>query len=408
MAHIGRLSATFVKKHKTPGLYGDGGNLYLQITSANARSWIFRYGNRYAGLGSAANVTLAEARDLAYECRKLLQEGVDPLEARKTKKAQAKLEAAKAMTFRECALGYIEAHKAGWKNKKHLGQWRTTIAQHCGVINDLPVAAVDTDGVLAVLQPIWTTRTVTASRLRGRIEAVLDWAKVLGYRTGENPARWKGHLNKLLPKPSKVRKVVHHPALPYSRLPEFIAKLREREGVSAKALEFCILTAARTSEVLGAQPEEFDLKAGIWTVPAGRIKAEREHRVPLSAAAAQIVAAMMADSPGNALIFPGDNPGEQLDDKALSGVLSRMGVKEATVHGFRSTFRVWCAEKTSVPREVAEAAIAHKVEDETEAAYQRSDLFAKRADLMNAWARFCDGAGEAKVVPLREGKNVAR
>jgi hypothetical protein len=269
---IGRLTALFVKKQKTPGLFGDGGNLYLQITNANARSWIFRYGNRYAGLGSAFNVTLEEARDLAYECRKMLREGVDPLEVRRTKQAQARLEAAKAISFRHCATAYIEAHRAAWRDAKHHQQWNNTIEQHCGLINDLPVQSVDTEGVLAVLQPIWATIPESASRIRGRIEAVLDWAKVRGYRTGENPARWRGHLDKLLPKLSRVRKVVHHAALPYSEVPAFIAKLRQRERVTSKALEFAILTAARSGEVLGAKRDEFDLDAAVWTVPAERMK----------------------------------------------------------------------------------------------------------------------------------------
>jgi integrase len=390
----------FVKKHKTPGLYGDGGNLYLQITNANARSWIFRYGSRYAGLGSAFNVSLEEARDLAYEYRKLLREGVDPLEVKRTKQAQARLEAAKAITFKQCASAYIESHKAAWKDAKHLQQWTNTIEQHCGPINDLPVQQVDTEGTLAVLQPIWATIPESASRLRGRIETVLDWAKVRGYRSGENPARWRGHLDKLLPRTSKVRKVAHHAALPYAQVPEFITKLRQRHSVTARALEFTILTAARSGEVLGARREEFDLDAAVWAVPADRMKGGREHRVPLSAPALQIIQSMMTKT-GGEFIFPGGSPGERLSDKVLHKVLRRMGVA-ATVHGFRSGFRDWAAECTHVANEVCEAALAHTVGNKVEAAYRRSDLFEKRRALMDAWSRYCSNTDDAAtVVSLR-------
>jgi integrase len=404
--HIGRLTALFVKKHNTPGLFGDGGNLYLQITNANARSWIFRYGNRYAGLGSAFNVTLEEARDLAYECRKLLREGVDPLEVKRTKQAQARLEAAKAISFRQCAAAYIEAHRAAWKDRKHLQQWQNTIEQHCGPINDLPVASVDTEGVLAALQPIWTITPETASRLRGRIEAILDWAKVHGYRTGENPARWRGHLDKLLPRKSKVRKVAHHAAMPYGEIPSFITKLRQRQGVAASALEFCILTAARSGEVLGAHRQEFDLDAAMWTVPAERMKGGKEHRVPLSVPALQIIKAMMAENTGSAFIFPGGNTGEPLTATALHRALRRMGIADATPHGFRSGFRDWAADCTHTANEVCEAALAHTIENRVEAAYRRSDLFEKRRNLMNAWGRFCTNVGAAEVVPLRITKRI--
>jgi len=402
--HIGRLTALFVKKHKTPGMFGDGGNLYLQITNANARSWIFRYGGKYLGLGSAFNVTLEEARDLAYECHKLLREGVDPLEAKRNRKAQARLDAAKAISFRHCATAYIESHKAAWKDAKHLQQWTNTIEQHCGPINDLPIASVDTEGVLAVLQAIWTVVPETASRLRGRIETVLDWAKVRGFRSGENPARWRGHLDKLLPRKSKVRKVAHHAALPYAEVPGFITKLQQRHRVTALALEFCILTAARSGEVLGARKEEFDLDKAEWLVPGERMKGGRTHRVPLSAPALQIIKAMMAD--GRDFIFPGGNPGEPLSAKALHKALRRMGIDDATPHGFRSGFRDWAADCTHAANEVCEAALAHTIENKVEAAYRRSDLFEKRRDLMNAWARFCTNTGAADVVPLRAVKRI--
>jgi integrase len=394
--HIGKLTALQVARAKRPGMYGDGGNLYLQVESGSAKSWIFRFGGRYLGLGSASVVSLQEARDLAHECRRLRQSGVDPIEVKRSRKAQARLEAAKAISFRQCAIAYIEAHKAEWKDRKHLQQWQNTIEQHCGPINDLPIASVDTEGVLAVLQPIWTVIPETASRLRGRIESILDWAKVRGYRAGENPARRRGHLDKLLPKKSKVRKVAHHAAMPYSEVPEFITKLRQRHDVTALALQFCILTAARSGEVLGAERVEFDLDKAVWTIPASRMKAGKEHRVPLSAAALQIIKAVMTETgTGGALVFPAGNSG-----KALHGVLRGMGV-DVTVHGFRSSFKDWCSECTSVANEVSEMALAHRIESGVEAAYRRGDLFGKRRDLMTAWAWFCTNAGDADVVQLR-------
>jgi integrase len=381
-------------------MYNDGGGLNLQVTSATAKSWIFRYGGRYLGLGSAFSTSLQEARDSAYELRKLLREGGDPLEVKRTKQAQTRLEAAKAITFKQCATAYIEAHRAAWRDARHLQQWQNTIAQHCGLINDLPVQQVDTEGVLAVLQPIWATIPESASRIRGRIEAILDWAKVRGYRTGENPARWRGHLDKLLPRTSKVRIVAHHAALPFSEVPAFMAKLRQRQSVAALALQFCILTAGRSGEILGAKKEEFDLGKAEWLVPGERMKGGRLHRVPLSAPALQIIKAMMAENTGSELVFP-DKSGEPLLSKDLHKAL--MGV-EVTVHGFRSTFKDWASECTSVANEVSEMALAHKIESGVEAAYRRGDLFQRRRDLMDAWGRYCTNAVDAAVVPLRPAK----
>jgi hypothetical protein len=278
----GKLTALFASRHKKPGLYNDGGGLYLQITSANARSWIFRYWVaerrhcRDMGLGSLHVVSLQEARDLAGAQRRLLRRGVDPIEAMRGTKAQRRLEAARTITFSECAKRYIEAHSAAWKDAKHRQQWRNTIAQHVEpIIGNVPVQDVDTTAIHKILAPIWTTTPETASRLRGRIEAVLDQAKVLGYRSGENPARWRGHLDKLLPKLSRLRKVAHHAAMPYQKIPEFMTELRGREGAAVRALEFCILTAARSGEVLGARRQEFDLDAAVWTAPAGTHESRR-------------------------------------------------------------------------------------------------------------------------------------
>jgi integrase len=404
--HIGKLSALFVSKVTKPRLYNDGGNLYLQVKSPTAKSWIFRFnGSRYLGLGSAHVVSLQEARDLAHECRRLRQQGIDPIEAKHAKQTQQRLDkAANAITFKQCVADYIDAHRAGWKHAKHLEQWRNSMTRHVvPVIGDLPVQAIDTTAVHKVLHPVWTAIPETAGRLRGRIEAVLDWAKVLGYRSGENPARWRGHLDKLLPKPGKVRRVEHYAALPYSEVPKFMAALRTRTGTSARALEFCILTATRTAEVLGARHQEFDLKAAVWVIPAQRMKADQEHRVPLSAAALQIIKATAQS--GGGFVFPSSStPGQPLESRQLYKALRRVETKNATTHGFRSAFRDWAAECTNFPREVCEAALAHTVGNKVEAAYRRSDLFEKRRDLMDAWARYCAGAGDADVVPLRLAK----
>jgi integrase len=407
----GKLTALFAARHKKRGLYNDGGGLYLQITGTDARSWIFRYwvaerGHcRDMGLGSLHVVSLEKARDLAGEYRRMLRQGVDPLEAMRTTKAQRRLEAARTITFSECARRYIEAHRAEWKDTKHRQQWQNTIAQHAEpLVGNVPVQDIDTAAIHKVLAPIWTTTPETASRLRGRIEAILDWARVLGYRTGENPARWRGHLDHLLPKLSRVRKIAHHPAMPYGEIPEFMTTLRVRESPAARALEFCILTAARSGEVLGAQRQEFDLDAAVWTVPAERMKAGVQHRVPLSPAALQIVKDMgVAELNDAAFVFPGGNPGCPLSAKALHKTLRRMGIEDATPHGFRSAFRDWAAEKTSAASEVCEAALAHTVENKVEAAYRRTDLFDKRRELMTSWARYCGGAN-ADVVPLRAAK----
>ena len=297
-------------------------------------------------------------------------------------------EDARALTFEQCATAYIEAHRDGWKNLKHASQWQNTLKQYAyPVFGPLPVRSIDTGLVLKVIEPIWKTKTETASRVRGRIENILDWATVRGYRQGENPARWRGHLDKTLPKRSKVQKVNHHPAMPYESIGPFMKALRSRSDLSASALEFIILTAARTGEVLGAIWSEFDLNNGIWTIPAERMKADAEHRVPLSDAALSIVM-QLTRIEGNDFIFPGGKPGRPLSNMACLKLLERMGNNDITVHGFRSTFRDWAAEQTAFPREVAERALAHTLSDKTEAAYQRRDLFDKRRQLMAAWSEF--------------------
>ncbi|KQQ24090.1 integrase [Methylobacterium sp. Leaf122] len=386
----GKLTALGVAKLKTPGMYGDGGGLWLQITGKGGKSWIFRFTldgkAREMGLGSAITFSLAEAREKALTCRKLCAEGIDPIEARNARRDAARIEAAKAITFRQSAAAYIEAHKAGWRNAKHAAQWAATLDTYAHpAFGDLPVQAVDTALVMKAVEPIWATKPETATRVRGRIEAILDWAATRGFRRGENPARWKGHLTNLLPKRSRVKKVEHHAALPFTEAPAFMAELAEQPGVAAKALAFTILTAARTGETIGAKWSEFDLDAGMWSVPAERMKAGVEHRVPLSESALTILREMKSIRSGE-FVFPGGKRGRPLSNMAMLKTLERMGRDDLTVHGFRSSFRDWASETTAFPSEVVEAALAHTIENKVERAYRRGDLFQKRRELMDTWA----------------------
>jgi integrase len=392
---IHRLSALAATKATRAGLYGDGGGLYLQITPTGVKSWLFRYMRqgkaRGMGLGPLHTINLAEARGKALACRKLLLDGTDPLEAKRHHRASLALSDAKRMTFEQCATAYIAAHKAGWKSEKHAAQWCSTLETYANpVFGKLPVSAIDTALVMKVLEPIWTTKTETATRIRGRMESVLDWAAVRGYREGENPARWKGHLDHLLPKRSKVAKVNHHPALAYADAPDFMAGLRKQEGLAARALEFLILTACRTNEVIGAHWNEFDLTEKTWTIPAKRMKAGKEHRVPLSPRALAIVKNLRKQAQGE-FVFPGQQAEKPLSNMAMLELLKRMKHDQLTVHGFRSTFRDWVGETTNYPREVAEAALAHTIKDKAEAAYARGDLFAKRRKMFEEWARYLSG-----------------
>ncbi len=402
---IERLKALTVERSlKKPGMYCDGGGLWLCVSSPSAASWVFRYQlqgkAREMGLGSARDITLQEARTAAAAARKVKAMGCDPLQERERIAAERRAEAARAITFRQGAEAYIEAHRAGWKNAKHAAQWSATLAAYAyPTIGTLPVAAVDVSLVHKVLQPIWTTKPETASRLRGRIESILDWATTRGYRTGENPARWRGHLENLFPRRSKVRKVEHHAALPYADIPAFMEDLQKQPGEGARALRFAILTAARTGEVIGAKWQEIDSKARVWTVPGERMKAGREHRVPLSTAA---MAEIEETGEAQAYLFKGAKKDRPLSNMAMLATLRRMDRDDLTAHGFRSSFRDWAAEQTSFPSEVAEAALAHVVGDKVEAAYRRGDLFEKRKALMEAWARYCTTPEQtADVVPLR-------
>jgi integrase len=408
-----KLTPRTVQALKEPGYYGDGGGLWLQISRTGTKSWLFRFSlhgkSREMGLGAVYTVSLAEARVSAAECRKLLLTGTDPIEARSAERQAKRLEAAQALTFDECVTRYLESHRSGWKNAKHADQWANTLAAYASpVIGKLPVATIDTALVMRVVEPLWTTKTETATRLRGRIENVLSWATVRGYRKGENPARWRGHLDKLLPASSKVAKVQHHPAMPYADLPAFVLDLREQQGVSARALEFTILTAARSGEVLGATWDEIDFERRQWTVPAARMKAAQEHRVPLSARALKILEEMRAHKRDQ--VFPGLREGSSLSSMAMLMQLRRMGRRDLTVHGFRSTFRDWAAEQTNYPREVAEMALAHTISNAVEAAYRRGDLFEKRRRVMDDWSQYCSTqrSKNAAVTPIHRKNRTSR
>ncbi|MEQ8817854.1 MAG: integrase arm-type DNA-binding domain-containing protein [Thalassobaculum sp.] len=367
-----------------PGKYVDGRGLMLVVKETGAKSWVLRYQHdgrrRDVGLGPWPEVTLAAARERTIEIRRLVREGGDPVAAKRR---------AKATRFRDAADELVASKRDGWRNAKHAAQWMATLETYAHPkIGTMDVRAVGVDDVLAVLKPIWSEKPETASRVRQRIEAVLDYAAAKGLRDGDNPARWRGHLDHLLPRPSKVKAVEHHAAVDWREIGAFMTALAGREGIAARALAFAILTAARSGEVRGLRWSEIDIDAGIWTVPAARMKAEKEHRVPLTPQAL----AMLGDKgePGD-LVFPGERKGKPLSDMSLSAVLRRMGRAE-TVHGFRSTFRDWAGEASSFPREVIEAALAHRLKDKAEAAYARGDLFSKRRALMEAWANIVYGA----------------
>src|SRR4051794_4485385 len=380
---MGKLTDRTVRT-ALPGRHGDDAvrGLMLVVQPGGSRSWMLRYQlngrRRDMGLGPYPEITLARARERAMEARRLVKEGRDPLAERSR---------GMALTFKAAAVALIESKRPGWRNAKHAAQWGSTLETYAyPVLGRLDVKGVDTQAVLEVLRPIWTTKPETASRVRQRIEAVLDYAAAVGARTGENPARWRGHLDNLLAKPSKVKRVEHHAALDWREAPAFIAELTRREGIAAKALAFAILTAARSGEVRGMTWREVDREAAVWTVPASRIKAGKEHRVPLAAAA---LALLVEPGAPETLVFPSPmREGVLLSDMTLTAVLRRMGRGELTAHGFRSTFRDWAGETTAHAREVIEAALAHRLQDKAEAASARGDLFAKRRRLMEDWATF--------------------
>ncbi|MHC6072610.1 tyrosine-type recombinase/integrase [Ralstonia solanacearum] len=391
---INKLSDRAVREQKQPGYYGDGGGLWLQVSRTGTKSWVFRYTRQGKthdlGLGSYLNVGLKMARDKATELRAILGRGDDP----KAERWAAKANAASRLTFDQCAERYIAAHKDGWKNPKHADQWESTLKTYASpIIGSLDVAHIDTPHIVRILEPIWTTKNETASRVRGRIERILAWATTRKLRKGDNPAAWRNHLDTLLPKPSAVQKEKHHEALPYRAINAFIQELREQPGVAPRALEFTILTAARTGEVIGAEWGEIDLVNNVWTVPAGRMKASKEHAIPLSAHAVGILKEMQAARDADddcEFIFPGWSGDKGLSNMSMLKLLKNMGHSGLTVHGFRSTFRDWAGEQTHHAREVIEHALAHQLKDKAEAAYQRGTLFEKRRVLMADWAVYIE------------------
>lgn len=394
MARLERKLSAIALRKLGPGIHADGLNLYLQVTPQGNRSWLLRYQrdgrSRGMGLGPLHTVTLAQAREKAGAARTLLLAGLDPIEERDKARAASRVDAARAITFKTAAERYIAAHAAGWKSPKHGEQWMATLATYAyPVLGNLPVADVQVGHVMRVLEPVWSTKTETASRVRGRMESVLDWAAARGYRAGENPARWRGHLDKLLPARAKVQRVKHFAAMPYAEVPVYMRVLARTSGVAALALRFTILTAARTGDTIGARWEEIDRDAALWIIPPERMKAGREHRVPLSAAALDILAAAPRVK-GTAYVFPGARHGRPLSSMAMLECLreKHLGM---TVHGFRSAFRDWAAEGTAHSAEVAEMALAHVIKDKTEAAYRRGELLEKRRALMEDWAAFCAG-----------------
>ena len=400
---MGKLTARQVETLKLAGRHSDGGNLYLNISKSGAKSWVFFYrfgkGQREMGLGSVTTRTLAEARAKALAALKLLKDGRDPLVERR---AAEKSEAGR-MTFGAFADDYLKTHEGKHRNAKHAAQWRSTLGPaYCSSIRNMPVSVVDTEAVLKVLRPLWQKVPETAARIRGRIENVLDAAKARGLFRGDNPARWKGHLKAVLPARQRLTRG-HHAALSYDDHPVFISELRAiKNSMASKALEFCILTATRTSETLGTVWSELDLEKGVWVIPAQRMKAGHEHRVPLSPRAIEILKAMeLARTAHSPHVFPGLAKGKSLSNMAMAAVLKRMKRDAITVHGFRSTFRDWASEQTSFPHEVCEMALAHVIGNKAEAAYRRDDLFDKRRKLMEAWGAFCSENPSKNVIKLR-------
>lgn len=407
-----RLKAMQVAKLAAAGMHADGGGLYLRIADDGGRSWVFRYAlngrARYMGLGSASAFTLAEARERARAARKLAADGIDPIDARARERAAARAAGASLLTFKDAASRYIKAHRAGWKNSKHADQWTATLETYAyPTIGALDVQAIDTGLVLQILEPIWQIKPETAGRVRGRVEAILNWSTARGHRRGENPARWKGHLDKLLPARAKVRKVKHHPALAYAEAGDFMTALRRQPGDAAQALDLLILTATRTGEVIAAEWPEFDLDTAIWTIPEGRTKGAKEHRVPLSVPALALLRRRwkarqaQPEAERSRWVFPGPR-GKHMSNGGMLALLKRMKRDDITAHGFRSTFRDWAAEQTAFPNHVVEMALGHAISSEVEKAYRRGDLFTKRTKLMDAWAAYCGtpSAKRGNVTPM--------
>lgn len=404
MRSTNKLTALKISRTTKPGRYGDGLGLWLQVSKTGTKSWLFRYMRdgraREMGLGPIHAVSLSDARMLAQEARAALaMKKVDPIDARSERRREEQLEIARRKTFRECTEAYFAAHRAGWKNAKHAQQWLSTLETYAfPVLGPLPVSVIDTDAVLRVLQPIWATKNETASRLRGRIENVLDYAKSKKLREGDNPALWRNHLKNLLPAKGKVAKVQHHKAMHYRDLPAFMARLRKQEFISARALEFTILTAARTGETIGADWSEFDLEGGLWIIPASRMKADKEHRVPLCTRGLEILDSLPRES---RFVFPGARANKPLSNMAMLELLRGLDGNGATVHGFRSTFMDYGHDVIGCKKEMMDMALAHKVNDKTEAAYRRMDMLDRRRNLMAAWADYCNGPHVTNIMPFK-------
>jgi integrase len=381
-----RLSALDVKAKSEPGRYADGDGLYLNVAAGKSKSWVFLWmkngKRREMGLGSYPTISLVAARQRAEECRCQVAEGLDPIAERKK---------SAPVTFGKAADQFIASMASSFRNEKHRDQWKMTLGDaYCATLRKKPISAVDTEDVLQVLTPIWQSKAETASRIRGRVERVLDFATVKGWRTGENPARWRGHLKNALPARQKLARG-HHAAMPYAEMPAYVKRLQSAEAMAARGLEFLILTASRSGEVLGAKWSEFDLEKNVWTVPAERMKAGKEHRVPLPPRALTIIKDLH-ETKVNDFVFPGEKKERPLSPMAFAMLMRRMKVSQYTAHGFRSAFRDWAGDETSYPRELAEAALAHRVGDETERAYRRSDALDRRRKLMVAWTDYCLGA----------------
>ena len=416
------LSALAVASIKNRGIHFVGGvtGLALNVTKYGSRSWVMRYQikgrRRDMGLGAYPSVTLAQARESARAAREVLRQGMDPVEHARAARQRLIVEQETAVVFADAATHYIATHEHGWRNAKHAQQWRNTIETYANpVIGKVALRDIDVAMVRRILEPIWTTKNETASRVRGRIESIIDWGITMGYRSAANPARWKGHLEHLLAQPSKVARRTRQPALPYADMPAFMQALRKQHNTSARALEFLILTGVRSGEVRNATWSEFDLDKAVWTIPAERMKGGREHRVPLSEQALRLVRAQQEVS-FCSFVFPSPNrprdpeaDGAALSDMALTAVMRRMALTQKAVpHGFRSTFRDWVSETTTHSNEVAEMALAHSIRNKVEAAYRRGDLFEKRRQLMQEWADFVlRQQPSPNVFPISEGLRLA-
>jgi integrase len=401
-----RLTALSIARQKVAGYYADGDGLYLQVASGDSKSWIYRYmlagRRREMGLGACSSVSLAQAREKATAARQMVKAGQDPIDMRDAEKARQRLEEARSITFDEAARLYISDHEGAWRNAVHRHQWKTTLATYASpIIGSLSVGLIATPEVTKVLDPMWGTKTETASRVRGRIELVLDWAKARGYRTGENPARWRGHLDAVYPKRSRLRKVKHLEAVPVGDIAMVYAKLCEIEGIAALAARFTILTAVRVNVTTGARDSEFG--AGLWSISSQRMKAERDHKVPLSSEA-RAVLELARKFQTDDRVFPGQRIGRGVAKSVVLKSFRSAGAGKATIHGCRSTFKDWAMERTSFPPEVSEMALAHAIGDKTEAAYRRGELLKKRAALMQAWANYLTTPASAKVVPIRQAR----